>query len=340
MKITADDSNALQSALNSSPTVVLIHGDEPQLNLEALDTVRQYAHDSGFTERTVYFSDQSSWETLKHAWGAISLFATKRLLEWHVMEDKLPKAFGDFINQINNQAKPDIFLILYASELDKPDNLAYYKALCQHQLVIVSKKLYPKAFHQQIDQRLQRAKLRLNAEALHVLLQSYEGNLVAAQQAISRLTLLPHAHQILTTPDIMPVLSDQAQFSLYTLSDALLLADWKRALWISQHFAQDPSSDSKHKFPIILTAQLHKDTTLLLSLQADNNPDHHQALFQAYKIPNFKQRLYYDALRKHSLPRLRATLKICAKLDLVLKGGMVGDYWHQLCQYLIHCLSH
>lgn len=342
MKLSADNRTALSqslAAMDTLPTVTLIHGDEPQLNLEALDAVRERAKALGFLERTVYFSDEFSWASLLAEFQSVSLFASQRVLEFHLTDDKLNKAATEILSTLSQSLSRDTLLIIFAYELDKPDNLAYYKALCAEQLVIASKKLYPKPFRDQLQQRLKTANLNFSAEAFHAFHACYEGNLVAADQAIRRLKSLPKLPKRFDLRDLAPMLSDNAQLNVFGLAEAFLLAQWSRALHISQHFAQDPSGESKNKLPVILNAQLHKDAALLLSLQADHSPEHHQALFQQYKIPNFRQRLYYDALDKHSIAQLRTSLKLVARLDLVVKGGMVGDYWHQLCQYLVHRLG-
>lgn len=342
MKLNADNRTTISQnleAMDTLPTVVLIHGDEPQLNLEALDVVRERAKALGFLERTVYFSDEFSWASLLAECQSVSLFASQRVLEFHLTDDKLNKAATEILNTLSQSQSRDTMVIIFAYELDKPDNLAYYKALCANQLVIASKKLYPKAFRDQLQQRLKVANLQLSAEAFHAFYACYEGNLVAAEQAIRRLKALPKPAKRFDVAELSPLLSDNAQLNVFGLAEAFLLAQWQRALSMSQHFARDPSNDSKHKLPMLLNAQLHKDATLLLSLQANQSPEHHQTLFQQYKIPNFKQRLYFDALDKHSIANLRAMLKLTARLDLGLKGGAVGDYWHQLCQYLLHRLG-
>ncbi len=60
-----------------------LHGDEPLLQLEALDAIRAAARAQGFSERSAHMVSGAhfDWSEVLAAGGSMSLFAEKQLLE-------------------------------------------------------------------------------------------------------------------------------------------------------------------------------------------------------------------------------------------------------------------
>ena len=63
--------------------VYLVSGDEPLLVGEAADVIRARARQLGFAEREVFFIERSAavWDDVRQASQALSLFASRRIVE-------------------------------------------------------------------------------------------------------------------------------------------------------------------------------------------------------------------------------------------------------------------
>lgn len=67
-----------------------LHGDEPLLIQEALDTIRAVARAQGFSERTSHTvaGAHFDWSEVLAASGSLSLFADKQMLELRIPSGK------------------------------------------------------------------------------------------------------------------------------------------------------------------------------------------------------------------------------------------------------------
>src|SRR5450830_486018 len=96
--------NHLQKGLKSLYTV---HGDEPLLVQEALDTLRAFARTQGFTERSSHTvaGAHFDWSEVLAAGGSLSLFADKQIVELRIPSGKPGKEGGAALQQLAEQAR-------------------------------------------------------------------------------------------------------------------------------------------------------------------------------------------------------------------------------------------
>ena len=71
-------------------SIYALHGDEPLLQQEAADLIRQTARDQGYTERHVFTvaGAHFDWESVQAAAGAMSLFSDKLLMDVRIPSGK------------------------------------------------------------------------------------------------------------------------------------------------------------------------------------------------------------------------------------------------------------
>ncbi|MDO4643595.1 MAG: DNA polymerase III subunit delta [Cardiobacteriaceae bacterium] len=311
------------------PAITLIYGSEPVLNAEALDAARIRARSDGYTERQWIHSDNRI-DRLISELETPSLFANKRLLEYYFEQKKADKETSDALRNLADFRMENNRLIIFAPNLEKPYTASWYKALfARGNLSIESKTLYPPQFTKQIDQRLHAAQIRLTETAYERLLTNCQGNLLAAKQAIERLRIHPQSQNIIDDTLLAEILDDFSQFSTFSLENAILNADWLKALHIANRLQSENPRDVT-----LITWLLQRDSSLLLGL-APLAPNQHNALFKQYKIMETQQRHYQNALHKHNRVQLRNQLHLAAKLDRITKGAEHGDYWYTLKQHFL-----
>ena len=84
-------SHQLKSALSKElKSTYVISGDELFLALEASDTIRSFAFEKGYKERTVFDVDgKFDWNEIYANVNTLSLFETKKILELRLVRGKL-----------------------------------------------------------------------------------------------------------------------------------------------------------------------------------------------------------------------------------------------------------
>lgn len=208
-----------------------LHGDEPLLQQEAADAIRQRARAQGFTERTTHVVSGAhfDWSEVQAAAGSLSLFADKQMLEIRIPSGKPGKEGSVAIQQLaeSAQGNDSTLLVFLLPRLDKTTKTgAWFMALENNGVSIAIEPIDRKALPQWIAQRLQRQGQRVVAgvegqQALQFFSDRVEGNLLAAHQEIQKLALL-HPPGELTLPQIESAVLNVARYDVFKLSEAVL----------------------------------------------------------------------------------------------------------------------
>lgn len=181
--------NHLKQALQ--PLYVLV-GDEPLSQRESLDMLRYAAKAQGYDERTSLTVERHfNWQQLQSFGQSISLFASKRLLELHILSGKPGIDGGKALQALAKSPIPDTTVIIVLPTLEREaKNSAWFAALESHAQLIMLNEVSAAALPQWIAARLSSQGQRAPAETLEFLASQVEGNLLAANQEIQKLGLL------------------------------------------------------------------------------------------------------------------------------------------------------
>jgi DNA polymerase-3 subunit delta len=209
----------------------LISGDEPLLAGEAADAVRARARAAGFTEREVHFMDRGGdWQAVRASAAALSLFAARRLLEVRLPSGKPGVAGSRVLSAVAESLQEDTLLLVLTGRLDREaQGSEWVRAIDSRGAwvpiwPIGADKLLP-----WLGARARRLGLSIDAEALALLADRTEGNLLAARQELEKLRLLA-ADRHVTVEAVLASSADSARFDVAELGEALRSADAARAL--------------------------------------------------------------------------------------------------------------
>ncbi|HEX3844944.1 MAG TPA: DNA polymerase III subunit delta, partial [Steroidobacteraceae bacterium] len=229
MKLTPDSlAGHLQQQLLSA---YLISGDEPLLAGEAADAVRAGARAAGVTEREVHFLERGSdWDDVRASAGNLSLFGSRRLLELRLPTARLGVAGNNALQALLERSDPDTLLLILMPRLDRDAQAAqWFRAL-------ESRGGWVPVWPVEADKRVawlrgrcRRLRLEVAEEALVLLAERTEGNLLAAHQELEKLRLLAPAGAI-TSDTVLASVADSARFDVFRLSEAVLEGEAARAL--------------------------------------------------------------------------------------------------------------
>jgi len=208
-----------------------LHGDEPLLQQEMADLIRQTAREQGYTERQVFTvaGAHFDWGEVQAAAASMSLFADKLILDLRIPTGK-PGKEGSVALQhlaesvVGNEA---VLLLVSLPGLDKTSKSSgWFTALeasgATVQLEPVSRADLPAWIAQRLGQQQQRV---LEGEegqrSLQFFADRVEGNLLAAHQEIQKLGLL-YAPGELSFEQIERAVLNVARYDVFKLGEAVL----------------------------------------------------------------------------------------------------------------------
>ena len=224
-------------------SLYVLHGDEPLLQIEALDTLRAHARAQGFTERSAHTvaGAHFDWSEVLATAGSLSLFADKQIIEIRIPSGKPGKEGSAALQQLAEQAQGNdsTLTVVLLPRLDKATKAsAWFLALENGGVTLQVEPVERQALPQWIAQRLgaQGQRVAAGVEGQHTLqffADRVEGNLLAAHQEIQKLGLLfpatAHNDGVLTLAQVEGAVLNVARYDVFKLSEAVLAGQGVRA---------------------------------------------------------------------------------------------------------------
>jgi len=231
MKLSLEDLPAqLQGRLLPA---YLVSGDEPLRVGEATDLIRARAREAGFGEREVFFIERavSIWDEVQQAAQSLSLFSSRRLIEVRLPTGKPGVSGAAALQRLIAAAGDDLLLLVVSGRLEREAQGAEWVQALQARGAWLPVWPVDRARLQQwLRQRARSAHLTLDDEAVALLSERCEGNLLAAQQELDKLALLLPRGASVRASDVAASSADSARFDVFQLAEAVRGADPARAL--------------------------------------------------------------------------------------------------------------
>lgn len=229
---SAQFANHLQTqASKGLRSLYTFYGDEPLLQQEALDALRNTARAQGFTERNVYTvaGAHFDWGEVLAAGGSMSLFADKQLIEIRIPSGKPGKEGSTALQHIAELAvgNDSTLTVVLLPRLDKATkSAAWFSALENNGISVQIDPIERHALPAWIAQRLSAQQQRVAAgeagqHTLQFFAERVEGNLLAAHQEIQKLALL-YPEGELSFEQVERAVLNVARYDVFKLSEAVL----------------------------------------------------------------------------------------------------------------------
>ena len=250
MKINPDQLQQFLQRQQKAPNVFLLSGDEPLQIMEASDVIRAYAKIQGFTERDILHVDTGAfdWSLLAGASNAMSLFSDKKLIDLR-LEIKSPgKKGSEAIRAYMTNPPNDKILLMQMGKLDRGmRNSAWVKAIEKDGVLVQVWDLSSPQTMAWVAKRLRDNGMHASADAVRLLTERVEGNLLAATQEIAKLKLLYciddeslNTHPVeIDEEKVLSAVSDSSRYSIFDLSNAVMLGDTHRIQHIHHNLKEE-----------------------------------------------------------------------------------------------------
>lgn len=295
----------------------LISGDEPLLTGEAADAVRAAARAAGFSEREVHFLERgANWDDVRASAGNLSLFGSRKLLEIRLPSGRPGTAGASTLVSLIERGDPDTVLLILTPRLDRDTQAAkWVKAAEKHGAWLPVWPVQAGRLVGWLRGRCRRIGLDLTDEALELLAERTEGNLLAAHQEIEKLRLLAPAGRI-GADAVVSGVADSARFDVFRLLDAGLEGELERALRILSGLRAEGTE------PTLVLWALNKALRDLWGATAQ----------PAGPARGWQRRSAALERGVRRVPRLSfTTLSLrAARADRMIKGRLRGDPWDEM----------
>jgi DNA polymerase-3 subunit delta len=219
----------------------------------------------------------------------------------------------------------DDVLLIVSGKIDKQStNSKWYKALDKAGATIQVWPVDAKSLPHWLQQRLRSAGMSIDDDALQLLCDRVEGNLLAAVQEIEKLKLLA-ADSHITTQTITEAVSDNARYNLFDMADSALKGDAASSLRMLHGLRAEGSE------PAVVLWALSREIRTLCEAQSacDKGMSEQQAL-SALRVWQNRMPVMQAALARHDANSLSLLLQQAFRVDGSIKGFAGGKPWDNL----------
>ncbi len=301
----------------------LVTGDEHLLVAEALDAIRESARSRGFEFRDLHIAAAGfDWAQLRNSSSNLSLFAEQRIIELRLPTGKPGKTGGQTIVDLVEQTGPDLMLVVSAPKLDRSNQSSKWaKAVAARGVEVPVWPIGLRELPGWIAQRMREAGLQPDRDAVALVADRVEGNLLAAGQEIEKLRLLLGEGKV-SADDVSTAVANSSRYDVYKLVDAALAGDAKRSMKVLQGLRSEGVE------PVIIIWALTRELRTLASLSdaIATGLDLGGGMQKAGVWRN-RQALVRSCVGRHQPRNFHGLLKAAGQADQAAKGQSRADPW-------------
>ncbi len=313
----------------------LVTGDEPLLVQETLDAIRAAARQQGFGSRETYFQTTGfDWSELAAAGGNMSLFADRQIIELRLPTGKPGVKGSAAIAEFAARAGDDILFLVSAPKLDRNGSKAkWVKALDERGGIVQVWPVDARELPGWIAARMKQAGMAPDRDAVRLLADRVEGNLLAAQQEIEKLRLL-HGEGAVTAEEVDAAVADSSRFDVYKLVDAAVAGNGARAVRVLNGVKTEGVE------PVIVMWALTRELRTLAAL-ADSvvGGGDLGAAMRRMRVWQNRQGIVRACVSRHQPVDFYRLLKASRDADAAAKGQKRADPWQLATRIVLDLAS-
>jgi DNA polymerase-3 subunit delta len=328
MAVRADQLPALLE--QSLAPVYLVAGAEPLLVQECRDLILQAAQREGFSERNVYEAGKGfDWQRLGEDSATLSLFSSRKIVDVRLPTGRPGREGAEAFLERLDAGDPDVLLLITCEKWEASQRKAKWASEIARAGVLVEVwPVKPQQLPQWIRKRMVAVGLEPEADAVSMLADLVEGNLLAAQQEIDKLLLLDQGPRI-SAADVNRAVANSARFDAFRLVESVLAGRLGDCLRVAAGLQRTDVAIQ------LVCGALYRELMLAdsvrMAVQAGENE---QSVFGRLRIWPARQAPMRQALRRLAAQAFDDAFSALALIDRQSKGRAAGDPWQTLDQLL------
>ena len=330
MPVKADQLPALLS--KSLAPVYLLAGAEPLLVQECRDQVIQAAQQQEFAERTVHDAGgRFDWGVLAEDTAALSLFSSRKIVDVRLPTGRPGREGSAALIEMAQARDPDILLIVSCGKWDGSLRKSKWATeLARAGVLVEIWPIRPQQLPQWIRGRMMKAGLDPEPEAIAILADLVEGNLLAAQQEINKLVLLEQGGRV-TAQDVTRAVANSSRFDAFRLVECALQGQLGECLRVAAGLQRTNVAIQ------MVSGALYSELTLADTVRAAlASGQSESSAFGKLRVWQARQGPIRQATRRLSAYDFGEAFRALSLIDRQSKGRGAGDPWQTLDRLLWH----
>jgi DNA polymerase-3 subunit delta len=303
--------------------VYLLASAEPLLARDWLDDARQALREAGFEDILNLQTDVGfNWQELLEEGDMMSLFSENKCRIVTIPGGKPGQQGSKAIKSLcENPAAGNVYIFVTPALDRQSKNASWCKSIQSTGKFVELKPVYDNQLADWLLQRAQGKGFSIDPQSAQFLAERTEGNLLAADQELEKLSLRFSGQQMIDFKTIETSVAESARYSHFLLVDACLAGKTRRALKILQSLEAEGYATAQLRW--VLQNSLQQLDRLK---QAQRSGTMNERLWQELRIWRNQQRLYQAAMARLGTAQIERLLQSCATLDRLGKGQQDSEF--------------
>lgn len=299
--------------------------------LEAGDAIRSFLRKQGFEQRDLFHVDKNfDWNNFFQLTSSLSLFAEKRVIELRFASAKPDEEGKKALQHFIDNPSTDIAVMIIGPKLDKATtSTKWFANLMANALLVKVWPLKREELPNWLNTRLKAAGISASRDAVAMLADRIEGNLLAAVQDIERIKLAYADNngtaKQLEASDIVDFVNDNSRLTSFDLIDATLLGETSRA----QKILQGLRAEGVHPLPILATFTRELDSLLPMLAQKEQGQTS-EVIMRNARVWSNRKTAVKSSLARLSKSEAWQLLHHARLIDGAIKGMNLANPWDEL----------
>lgn len=306
----------------------VVSGDEPLLVGEAADAIRKAARSQGYDERTVFHADKSfDWAELARESGSLSLFAARRVIDLRLPTGRPGDAGARALADYAANPPADNLLLITTPRLDgQLQKSKWFKALESAGAIVTIWPPEGDEFSAWVARRMRALGLQPDQDAIALLAERVEGNLLACVQEIEKIRLLGGPGPV-DADRVIQSVADSARYDVFALVDCALAGDIPRCVRVARGLEGEGVEPTLVLWALARAIRAHARFAAGIA-----RGERLESLVQWDKAWSRRQALIRRALQRHGVRSWWRMLRRAAQVDRMIKGRAAGNVRDELLQ--------
>jgi DNA polymerase-3 subunit delta len=311
-------------------SVYLVAGAEPLLVQECRDQIIKAAQAQGFAERSVHESGRGfDWGALAEDSAAPSLFSSRKIIDVRLPTGKPGNDGAKSLIALAEANDPDVLLLVSSGAWSGAmRKLKWTTVLARAGVLVEIWPVKPEQLPAWIGARMRQADLEPDPDAVSLLAELAEGNLLAAQQEIEKLLLTDQGSRV-SAQDVSRAAADSARFDSFRLVECALNGRLGESLRVASGLQRTGVAIQ------VVTGTLYRELMVAQSVQAAlaaGQPE--SSAFSKLRIWPARQGPIRQMLGRLNERNFGQSFRALSLIDRQSKGRASGDAWQSLDRLL------
>jgi DNA polymerase-3 subunit delta len=312
---------------NSEKNCIILIGGEPVITNSTVSLCQNYFKTKEYGIEAITINATTKANDLVSILSDGSLFNNNNLFKIIVSKGRISEEVKQLISQSIMNKTDDFYIINVGIDPKDFKKSAWYKNLQKNSFTIEAYEPSATDIIKLIKVRCKLHGLDLSDDAINLIAEFTEGNLLAAENEIIKLSLI-HQEKAISGSEIAASLSNNSKY------DAFQLLEFSLKGKVSESHIAITHLEEEGVEPLMINGLYAWIFRAISNIKISKEGQYSQNDFSKLRIFGSSQNLVINCVNNLSVKQIEASLNKIRDIDLICKGLLVGSPWLELNRFV------